>query len=78
MKVRIESDGHIVEVEGTALDYKLPEVVEMAEAVWNRTRPPVDPKQQVGFGGLLVERSHDSQPAGSPYCQPVTATHTVE
>lgn len=56
----------MVEIDGSALDYKLPEVITMAEGVWARTKQPTAPRQQIGFGGQIVERRSDRHPAGEP------------
>jgi hypothetical protein len=64
VKIRIEGAGHCVEVEGTSLDMKTTEVVQLAEDVWRRTRVD-EPRTQVGFGSQLVERSGDRPVAGN-------------
>lgn len=58
MKVRIEGAGHCVEIDGSALNYTLPEVAELAEDIWQRTRVDL-PKTEIGFGGQIVERTGD-------------------
>lgn len=72
MKVRIEGGGHLVEIDGSAMDHSLTQVLDLAEGVWRRTRTPESPRQQVGFGSQLVERRGD-QPIPNSYTAPVTA-----
>jgi hypothetical protein len=64
MKVRIEGSGHCVEIDGSSLDYKLSEVVALAEEAYHRTK--AEPRQQGGFGGQFIERTADRQVGGSP------------
>lgn len=74
MKVRIEGAGHVVEIEGSALDHTLPQVTEIAGKLWQETRV-VEPRQQMGFGSQLIERSDDRpvQGSGSYETKPVTS-----
>ena len=77
MKVKIEGHGHCVEVDGSALDYTLDKVLELAETTWFRTKGQAEPRQQIGFGAQVIERAPDRHAAGDPLYrygdQPTTA-----
>lgn len=64
MKVRIEGAGHCVEIEHSEDGLTAEKTVELAEFVWKRTRVH-EPRQQIGYGSQLVERSGDRPVAGS-------------
>jgi hypothetical protein len=75
LKIKIEGDGHSVEIEGSALDHTLDKVTELAEEVWQRTKTE-RPTQTMGFGSQLMERGGTPHLKGDPthqYGGPVEA-----
>jgi len=69
LKIRIEGEGHSVEIDGSALDHTLPQVAELAEDIWNRIKPQPSPRQQMGFAGQILERGGTPNIKGDPTYQ---------
>lgn len=61
MKIRIEGGGHCVEVE--QFDMPVEAVAKLAEELYSRTKVDL-PRQQIGYGSQLVERTVDRPVAG--------------
>lgn len=67
MRIRIEGDGHCVEIDCGDTNRTPEQNADLAETVWTRTKAPGQPRMQVGFGSQLTERTRDRPVAGSHY-----------
>ena len=75
MKVRIEGSGHCVEIECEDSKLGVEALANLAKRAYQDTRSPE--RQQIGYGGQHLERTHDRRVAGAGDYQrqvsPVTA-----
>lgn len=65
MRIRVEGDGHCVEIEHQDTNRTPEQLAELAEHVWKSTRGADRPRQTMGFAGQLVERTYDRPVTGN-------------
>lgn len=77
MRIRIESDGHTVEIEHADTNRSPEQLADLAQQVWQSTVDSREPRRTIGYGSQLVERSRDQPVAGNGMYErkpdPVTA-----
>lgn len=74
MKIRVEGDGHCVEIEHGDTNRTPEQLAELAEHVWKNTKSPGQPRLTMGYGGAYIERAADHRVAGDgAWTSPVTS-----